>query len=53
MEVINHLVEFNTYCKTCQHYTENENAEKSKCHDCLENPVNKHSRKPVHWKEKE
>lgn len=44
-------VYFGQYCKTCQYekFAEDEDP----CHDCLNEPVNEHSHKPVNWKEKE
>lgn len=43
-------VYFNEYCKTCEY--ENLTEEESPCDECLSNPVNLHSHKPVCWKEK-
>lgn len=44
-------VRFDKYCKTCEY-------EKTKdvddpCNECLENPANLHSQKPVNFKEKQ
>ena len=47
------FVEFEKYCKRCKHYNEDEGDPKSKCYDCLNNPVNVDSHKPVNFKEKE
>lgn len=44
-------VYFDQYCKTCEH--EKNGEEKEPCSECLENPVNLYSHKPVNWKEKE
>lgn len=46
-------VYFGEYCKTCLHETDDENDISSPCYDCLAEPVNVHSHKPVKWKEKE
>lgn len=43
-------VYFGEYCKTCEHETLAEDIDP--CHDCLNNPVNVYSHKPVNWKEK-
>lgn len=43
-------VDFNQYCKTCKFEKLKESAEP--CDDCLSNPTNLYSAKPVHWKEK-
>lgn len=44
-------VYFGEYCKTCAHELLPEG--KDPCHECLNNPVNVYSHKPVCWKEKE
>ena len=43
-------VYFHKYCKTCVHKDENE--AEDPCDECLANPVNSCSHKPVNWKEK-
>lgn len=43
-------VNFYDYCKTCKY--ENRKAHKDPCNECLEHGMNRHSRKPVNWKEK-
>lgn len=43
-------VYFGEYCKTCK-YVKLEETDKP-CEECLNNPVNLHSHKPVKWKEK-
>lgn len=43
-------VYFNEYCKTCKH--ENLKEHEDPCHECLENPFNYDSHKPVNWEEK-
>lgn len=46
------IVEFEKYCKECEHY-ETPDYE-NPCDECLSYPVNEAgSRKPVNWKEKE
>lgn len=44
-------VRFDQYCAKCVHASKDENEDP--CWDCLENPVNVYSRKPVYFKEKE
>jgi hypothetical protein len=50
MEEIYKEVLFDKYCKTCEHdiLPESEHP----CNDCLDNPINTYSHKPVNWKEK-
>lgn len=43
-------VYFDQYCKTCKHKDLKE--EEDPCDECLENPVNTYSHKPVNWEEK-
>lgn len=43
-------VYFGDYCKTCKHESLNE--DQAPCDDCLNNPVNDDSHKPVNWEEK-
>lgn len=43
-------VEFWKYCEKCKHY-EVEDV-KDPCNDCLDEPVNLHSTKPVNFEEK-
>lgn len=44
-------VYFGEYCKNCKYWEKKENEEP--CDECLENPVNLYSHKPVNYKEKE
>lgn len=51
MEDVYKEVYFNKYCESCKH---KELPKKNDpCHECLNNPVNLYSHKPVNWKEKE
>lgn len=43
-------VYFDQYCKTCEYYEESEAGKH--CYDCLEDPVNQYSHKPINYKEK-
>lgn len=51
MEDICKEVYFSLYCKTCQYENLPENEDP--CDECLNEPVNVHSHKPVKWVEKE
>ena len=42
-------VEFNEFCKHCEHYDKEE--WEDPCWECLENPVNVNSRVPTKFKE--
>lgn len=44
-------VYFGEYCGTCKY--EKLLEKDDPCHECLNNPVNLYSHKPVNWKEKE
>lgn len=52
MADVNHekIVEFGEYCGTCKH--EDLPESEDPCYDCLENPVNIDSHKPVKWEPK-
>ena len=45
------LVDFYTHCKTCKYETTIETDDP--CNECLEQPTNEYTTKPVMWKEKE
>lgn len=40
-------VYFGEYCNTCKYSSLDE--DKDPCHECLNNPVNVYSHKPVNW----
>ena len=44
-------VYFDEYCKTCKH--EKCVGYETPCEECLDNPVNLYSHKPINYKEKE
>ena len=46
-----HFVKFNIFCRNCE-YKETPEVE-DPCNECLANPVNEDSRKPVNYKKKE
>lgn len=45
------LVDFYTHCKTCEY--ENTIETDAPCNECLEQPTNEYTTRPVMWKEKE
>ncbi len=45
-----HEVYFDQYCKTCKY--EKTPQEKDPCHECLAEPMNLYSHKPVKYEEK-
>lgn len=49
MEDIYREVNFEKYCKTCENRKKDEKFDP--CNDCLEEPMNENSEKPVYWKE--
>ena len=51
MEILDKIVEFDEYCKKCKFFELDESEEP--CNECLSNPVNQNSKKPVNYKEKE
>lgn len=51
MEEIYKEVYYNKYCKTCTHKDLEEF--KDPCHDCLNEPVNTYSHKPVYYEKNE
>lgn len=44
-------VYFGEYCQTCKHEKKSETDEP--CDDCLNEPVNLYSHKPIKWEEKD
>lgn len=42
-------VYFGEYCKTCQYEKDGEDDVNSPCYDCLAEPMNVHSHKPVNY----
>ncbi len=45
------IVDFEKYCKTCEHRDLKESEDP--CFDCLDEPTNLNSHKPVYYKEKQ
>ena len=43
-------VYFGEYCKTCKY--EKLSEQDDPCYDCLNNPINEDSHKPIRWEEK-
>lgn len=50
MRIINKIVDFDKYCNSCRHFESAD--EKDPCHECLNNPSNVDSRKPVMYEKK-
>lgn len=48
MELIEKEVYFHQYCQTCKHRDKSEGEDP--CWDCLDQPWNEHSHKPINWK---
>lgn len=46
---VNKFVRFDQYCKTCKHCDLAESEDP--CNECLTEPVNLYSHKPVNWKQ--
>lgn len=44
------IVDFEKYCETCKHKKLKEILDP--CNECLDNPINEDSEKPVCWEEK-
>lgn len=51
MDIIDKIVEFDKYCETCE-YKDLEHFE-DPCNECLDNPTNVHTKRPVCYKAKE
>lgn len=51
MEYENKLVEYERFCTKCKHEAVDANEEP--CEECLSNPVNLHSHKPVKFEERD
>lgn len=47
-----HFVEYDKYCSTCA-YKDEDMWKEDRCNDCLYNPVNEDSRKPIHYKKED
>lgn len=43
------IVRFDEYCHRCEHYSKSESEDP--CRDCLDNPTNSYSNRPVYFKE--
>lgn len=51
MEYREKEVYFGQYCRKCKHWEEEE--WRDTCHECLNNPINMYSHKPVNFEEKD
>ena len=47
MEIVDHIIEFDKYCKTCKHKELEDKFDP--CNECLENCVSTNSSKPVYY----
>lgn len=45
------IVYFNKWCSSCKHFNDDETDDP--CNECLTNPVNQNSHKPVRFEQKE
>lgn len=45
-------VYFHEYCKKCKHFVDGDE-QKEPCFECLDNPINLYSHKPVKYETKE
>lgn len=44
-------VYYDQYCKSCKHCEKKDNEEP--CDECLDNPINSYSHKPINYKKKD
>ena len=44
-----HEVDFHTYCETCKYKDNKEDDVNSPCYECLDEPVNVDSRRPLYY----
>lgn len=51
MEIVDKFVNFDNYCETCKHW--NTKQDEEPCNECLSNPVNEYSHKPIKYEKKE
>lgn len=51
MEIIDKIVDFKKYCETCEF--KDVKQQDDPCNECLDNPTNVHTTKPVNYKEQE
>lgn len=48
-EVLKHIVKFDEYCSSCKYSDCNPGLDDNPCNDCLNEPVNEESRRPVNY----
>ena len=46
-------VYFDQYCRECKHWKENDEGTDEPCNECLDNPINLESHKPIKFEKKE
>ena len=49
------IVRYDLYCNTCKHYIpeDEKGLQSDVCNECLNNPVNANSKKPINYRKKE
>lgn len=45
------IVKFENWCHKCKYFTSDPGENDNPCNDCLNNPTNIDSQKPIFWKE--
>lgn len=53
MEIIDKIVRFDLYCNTCKYKDVKDDEGFDPCNECLNNPSNQNSQKPVNYVKKE
>lgn len=53
MEHIDKIVDYKKYCETCKYRDADEFKDECPCDECLDNPTNVHTSRPVCYKEDE
>ena len=43
------IVHFDQYCRSCKHWKENDEGLDEPCDECLSEPINLYSHKPIKW----
>lgn len=51
MEIVEKIVDFDKYCENCKYKDTKETEDP--CNECLDNPTNINTKKPINYKEKE
>ena len=48
-EIVTHIVRYDKYCDSCKYSDCNPGLDDNPCNDCLNEPVNEESRRPVNY----